>query len=350
MKRIILCVCAAILAACALYIPASAEGLLPEMRGEAEFNAIAEDIFSGNFRAEPQTLMQKALDIIGGEIPECAAMMLSFLAAGAMTAILGAFGGNNAAAFAVTTLMSGTALKCFFTVAQCGKDVIDAMCAFITKLAPMMIMLLMTGGKAVSAAAFHPVLSAAVYIITLLCQKCIMPLIYTSAVLGVANNINPGLRISNMCRLVNSLTKWILTAVFTLFTGISAIYGFSAPALDAVGAKAAKFAAGSLVPIVGGFLSDSLDAVVAGARLAGSAVGTAGMILLALTAAVPLAKIAVMLLMMKLTAAILEPVADKRISGLLWDVSESVTVVLAMVITVMIMFIAAVTIILSAMR
>ena len=80
--------------------------------------------------------------------------------------------------------------------------------------------------------------------------------------------------------MVKSISKWLMAAIITIFTGISAIYGFSSPALDAVSGKAVKFAVGSLVPVVGTFLSDTLETVVSGTRLMKNAVGTSGIIVM----------------------------------------------------------------------
>lgn len=354
-KKIWITIFAAIIIIIAAAVSVSAETepsqLIPRMEGNDTFNEICEQIFSGSFNIEPSNVFERILLIFTEEIKECSGLIITFVVIGVLSAVINITGSRESgemALFAVITIMSGLALKCFFTAVECGIEVIDTMCSFITKIAPMIIMLLMSGGNAISAAAFHPVLSAAVYIITLICRNCIIPLVCVSAVLCIVNNLNTDLRISNFCRLINSVSKWILTGVFTIFTGISAIYGFSAPALDAMSAKAVKFAVGSLVPVVGGFLSDSLDTVITGTRLAKNAVGTAGVVMIIIMVAVPVVKLCIILLMMKLAAAVVEPVTDKRISGMLWDMAESVTVVLAMVITVAIMFIVAVSIILSA--
>ncbi len=116
------------------------------------------------------------------------------------------------------------------------------------------------------------------------------------------------------------------------------IYGFSAPALDAVSGKAVKFAVGSLVPVVGTFLSDTLETVLSGTRLVKNAVGTAGMIVMCTICVIPILKIGVIQLMLKLTSAIAEPLTDKRISSMMWEVSESVTTVFAVVVMVAVLF------------
>ena len=104
-----------------------------------------------------------------------------------------------------------------------------------------------------------------------------------------------------------------MAAIITIFTGISAIYGFSSPALDAVSGKAVKFAVGSLVPVVGTFLSDTLETVVSGTRLMKNAVGTSGIIVMCVICVLPILKIGVIQLMLKLTSSIAEPLTDKPV-------------------------------------
>ena len=185
-------------------------------------------------------------------------------------------------------------------------------------------------------------------IISIILRNCLVPLLTFGAVLSVAGNINSKMQISNFTRVIRSISKWLMAAVITVFTGISAVYGFSAPALDAVSAKAVKFAVGSMVPVVGGFLSDSLETVISGTRLMKNAVGVSGIVIMCVICITPAVKIAVMQLMLKLTAALVEPLTDKRISKMLWDISEAIITVFAMVVMTAVLFVISIAIILAA--
>lgn len=63
---------------------------------------------------------------------------------------------------------------------------------------------------------------------------------------------------------------------------------------------------------------------------------------------VPILKIGVMQLMLKLTSAIAEPLTDKRISTMMWEVAESVTTVFAVVVMVSVLFLINISIMLAA--
>ena len=226
--------------------------------------------------------------------------------------------------------------------------IINDISDFITKLSPVFMTLLVSGGAVTSAAAFHPILSGAVYVITLLVDKCIVPLVYISAVLGIVGHLTPQLRLEGFTKLIRSTGKWILTASLTIFTGVTAVYGFSAPVLDAVALRTVKFAVGSFVPVVGGILSEAVETVLSGTQLMKNAVGTAGLISIAAVCIIPILKILAILIMLRLCAAAAEPLADKRIMQMLNDIASSVSLILGMVVTVSMLFIICIGIILAS--
>lgn len=326
----------------------------PQMEGESGFNETVQSVRDGSFKLDPVSIFNSIMGSMVKEIKNSAGDIAVLLGVAAVSGIVnvlaGAFGekgSGEAAFFACFTLMSAAALRCFNTALTYGINVIDAMSLFIDKLSPILMIVLLACGKITTANTFHPVLSAAVYIITLIIRNCLVPLITFSAVLSVAGNINGKMQISNFTKVVRSVSKWLMAAVITVFTGISSVYGFSAPALDAVSAKAVKFAVGSMVPVVGTFLSDTLETVVSGTKLMKNAVGVSGIVTMCIMCAVPAIKIAIIQLMLKITAAIAEPLTDSRISKMLWEVSESVTSVFGIVVMTAVLFLVNISIIIA---
>lgn len=325
------------------------------IRGERVYNDSVDKAMSGKLNLNGAHILNSVGDILMGEVKDCAGDMTLMLIVAALSGIITTVsksfetkGMGEAAFFTCFTLLSAAAVKCFHTALGYGSDVIGSMTDFITKLTPVVMLTLAAGGATVSAAAFQPVLSGAVYVVTLLTDKCLIPLATFGAVLSVAGNINEDIGMGRFIKLVKSLSVWIITAVMTVFTGITAVYGMSSPSLDAVGGKAAKYAVSTVVPVVGGFLSDTMETVVASARLMKNSVGTAGIIALCVIVFMPAIKIGVIQLMLKITAAVAEPLTDKRISAMMWSVSESVTMVFAMVAMVAVMFILNIGIIMAA--
>lgn len=323
--------------------------------GENIYNTTVEEISGGKFFLNPSELIQEGVNSLFKEIRESRAEMINLLVIAALSAVLQILKTtgeekevSETAFFACFTLMTVSALKIFSVTVGYGMSIVTQTCEFVTNLSPVFAALIVSGGGTVSAAAFRPVLSAAVYVMTLLVENCIVPMIYSSAVLGIVGHITERLKISALTNLIRSAAKWLLMASLTVFTGVTAIYGFSAPAFDQVAVKGIKFAVGSFVPVVGGILSETVETVLSGTHLMKNAVGTAGIISLAACCAIPIIKIFAIYLMLRISAAAAEPVTDKRISDMLGEIAASVSLVLAMVITASVLFIICIAIILGA--
>ncbi len=327
---------------------------LPQISGENFFNDTAEEIASGSFTLNPVKMINSFGERLAYEVKTSAKYIIAILLIAAISGLVRVLsdsfgkGASEAANFVCFALISTAALSCFTLSLGYVSEVVKAASGFITKLTPALMMTLYACGCAASAAAFEPVLSAAVYVITLVIENCLIPMICFSAILSVAGSINDKVQISNFCRVLKSVSKWIMVACITIFTAVSAAYGMSAPSLDAVGGKAVKFAVGSLVPVVGGFLSDTLETVLSGAKLIKNAVGVAGMAAVCAMCLTPAVKIFIMQLLLKIGAALSEPIAEKRVSDMLWEISDSVMTLFAASAMIMVLFIINIGIILAA--
>ena len=295
-----------------LFMPLSAGAFTaPEIDGYEMFGATAAQVMEGSFSLDPVKIFNNIAGSVLSELRSFSANAAAILVMAVMSSVIGTLNtslgenaGGRAAFFAFFTLISGLALSCFSTALSYGTEVISHMTSFMSKLTPVLIVTLFTCCKSVSAAAFEPVLSAAVVVVSVIIEKCLVPLMTFSAVLAVAGNVGDKTKISGFIKIVKSVTRWLMAFVITLFTGINAIYGFSSAALDAVGAKTIKFAVGSLVPVVGGFLSDTLDTVVTSAGLLKNAVGISGIIIMCSIIVTPVVKIGIMQLMLKFVATV----------------------------------------------
>lgn len=319
---------------------------IPNIDGYNMFSKTAESVALGEFTPNPVNILNNVISSVAYEVKNFAkpasAILIMALLSSTVKTLNFAVGGRtsaDAAFFVFFCVMSGLALECFYEAVGYGNEVIGNMTDFMGKFTPVIILSLFACCKTVSAAAFEPVLSAAVIVVSQIIKCCLLPTVTFSAVLAVAGNISEKNGISGFIKIVKSVSKWMLTFIITLFTGVNAAYGFASPTLDAVGAKTLKFAVGSLVPVVGDFLSDSLETVAASGAVMKNTVGVAGMVMICFICVSPLIKLAVMQFLFKLTAAVTEPVTDGRISAMLWDMSEAISAVFGICALCAVMFI-----------
>ena len=330
---------------------------IPQISGYDMFGETAEKLAAGKLSINPVDVFNNIISSVSREVKSFSVtasviLVMALLSSTVRTLnmALGEKASGSAAFFAFFAVISGHTLNCFWQALTYATEVIGYMTDFMSKLTPALIITLFACCKTASAAAFEPVLSTAVLAVSEIIKRCLVPLITFSAVLSIAGNVGEKNSISGFVKIVKSVTKWIMTLVITVFTGINTIYGFASPALDAVGARTLKFAVGSLVPVVGGFLSDTLDTVAASGTVVKNAVGASGIVVIAIICITPIIKIGIMQIMFKLISAITEPITDRRISQMLWDMGEAMVAVFGILVLTAVMFIINLCIILNCTR
>lgn len=336
-------------------VPSHAQNADVHIEGESGYNENVDKIMSGQMRLDPIDLIKKGWNMLCDEVIRSKAIVADIIIIAAVSGILnvlqsslGAGEASDAAFFACFGVTAVAVLNLLHTAVGYGAEVVCELCSFITKICPIITILLVSSGKAASASSFYPVLSASIYIVSMIIENFIIPLVYMSAVLGIVNNISKRVQLSNLNNLIKSFSKWILTGILTVFTGINAIYGFSVPVLDAVSLKALKFTVGSVVPVVGGLVADTVETVLSGAKLMKNAVGTAGIIAVVGICLIPIVKLAIIIFMLKIAAAAAEPICDKRISDMIADSAAPITTVFSMVVASGMLFIISIAIIIGA--
>ena len=129
---------------------------------------------------------------------------------------------------------------------------------------------------------------------------------------------------------------------------IVSIQGSLGAVIDGVTSKTAKYAIGIAIPVAGKYLADAAETVIGCTLLLKNAAGVAAMIGVIAICIGPILKIAVIVVIYKLTAALVEPIADKRISACVGEVGNAMTFVLGVSASVAFMFFVTITAIISA--
>ncbi|ABR48649.1 Sporulation stage III, protein AE [Alkaliphilus metalliredigens QYMF] len=238
-------------------------------------------------------------------------------------------------------------IQTFMIAINIGRDAITSMVTFMQVLLPILLALLMAMGGIATSAFFHPVLLASIGLIGTIIQNVVLPLIFFSAILAVINNFTHKIQITKLASLLKQAAIVILGFVLTTFVGIITIQGITASTVDGITIRTAKFAVDKFIPVVGGFLSDAVDTVIGCSLLLKNAVGAIGLLTIFLICLIPMIKILALVIIYKLSAAIIEPIADKQLVDCLNSMSNSLVILFATVSSVAIMFFITITIIVA---
>lgn len=224
---------------------------------------------------------------------------------------------------------------------------IDKMISFMQIILPLLLTLLVIGGGPNTKIIFHPMIISTVNIIGIMIKNFVFPLIYFSFVISILSNISERAQFKNLTDISRKIIIFSITGLFTIFIGLLTIYGLSTK-IDGISIRTAKFAIDKVVPIVGKFLSDSVDAVIGSIGILKNGIGIMGLLVLAMIILLPMIKIGTVLLIYNLTAAVIEPIASKNIVKFFEDISKSFTLILISTMSLGIMFFITITIIVEA--
>lgn len=157
-----------------------------------------------------------------------------------------------------------------------------------------------------------------------------IPAVYLFLAASAANNVTEEGSLGRLKDLLKSAVSWSLKTIITVFTSYIGITGVISGTTDAAALKAAKVTISSVVPVVGGILSDASEAVLVGAGLIKNSIGIYGIFAVISIYAEPFVVIGVQYFVLKFTAAICSIIGSKKITGLIDDYSTAMGLLLAM--------------------
>ena len=203
---------------------------------------------------------------------------------------------------------------------------------------PILLTLMAGIGGAVSVKAYQPSVALLSGGVIEIVTNVILPMFIFSFVFSLVSNLSKNLRLTKLTDFFKSGTNTILVVTFTLFTAFLSIQGLTAGTFDSISIRAAKFATKSYVPILGGYLSDGFDLILASSVLIKNSVGIAGLLLLICTILSPILQILSFSLGLKFVSAIIEPVTDERITSFMSSVSKHINMLMVAILAVAFMY------------
>ena len=227
------------------------------------------------------------------------------------------------------------------------KSVIEGMESQIEIIFPILLTLITAIGANTTATTFQPLLVIISSGIAKLFTYVLLPLFVFSIIFGVVGNLSKNVKMDKFSKFFSSLFNWIIGIVFTMFVAFLTIHGLTVSSIDTISFKTAKFAIKSYVPLLGGYLSDGINVIIASSVLIKNAVGVSGLIVMIGTIFMPIIKIILVVLLLKLSSAILEPICDKETPDFLYAISKSLNMLIVSIMAVALMYMITTSLLLS---
>lgn len=300
-------------------VPKSAMDLMPQ-NTDSFGNALLELLRKGILLIQPE--LEGALQACSG-IVFCALLysILPLLSEKLTESIAMAW------TVAIGTLM----LQRTGTMIGYAADALREICDYGKLLCPVLTTALAAQGGITASAALYTGTIAFITLLSILVSRLLIPLVYIFLLFSVAGSaIGEGF-FRNLADGVKHLLTWLLKTLLIVFTTYMSVTGVVSGTTDAAALKTAKVTLSSVVPVVGGILSDASESVLVSMGILKNAAGIYGILAVLALFMGPFVKVGVQYLLLKGSAALCSLFGDKRISSLIGDFSTAMGLLVAMV-------------------
>lgn len=279
-----------------------------------------------------QGLLQTFFKSVQSVLPSFACVAAISLLSGLISTLKSDTNGKTSAEMIHLITYAGALIPILAIVIECFvscMDCVSEMQKQTSVIFPLMLTLLSAGGGTVSAAICRPAVAFFATTIISLIQTVVFPVTILIVAFTIAGNLTKEMKINKFTNFFKSINKWIIGVCISVFAIFFTVQGITGSTYDGVVRRAAKYAIGNGVPIVGGFLSGGFDLAIAGSVLIKNALGSMGIALLFFIIFEPLLLLIAVSVLMRLVSAITQPFGDSRISDFLAETADNLRYCLA---------------------
>lgn len=239
------------------------------------------------------------------------------------------------------------ALTAFYNAMALARDTVGIMVGFMQALLPLMISLLAGVGAVTTAALFTPLMLFVVGTVSVVVRDVVLPLFFLAAVLQCVNHLSDKYKVGNLCGLFRQGGMALMGLTMVVFVGVITVQGVAGGVTDGIALRTAKYATGTFIPVVGKMFADTVDMVMGASLVLKNAIGLFGIATVVTLCALPLIKLASLIVVIKLAGALIQPMGDEKMAKCLDDMGDNLLLVFGGVLAVAIMFFLTITMIIG---
>jgi len=194
---------------------------------------------------------------------------------------------------------------------------------------PILTASMIAAGGAFSLLNFQPAMLLFANGAIVLTEKLLIPFLTTALILDIATRLLPNVPFTKLAELIRTSLLGIVSAVVATYSIFITAGGAMSWALSGMTSEPMKELIQQNIPLIGSFMTDSLSSI--GRYSSGVSVFVGGWLITTIgtVAIIPSLKTLVVALFYRWTAAVIEPFADKDITGMIDDIGKTLFVLCA---------------------
>ena len=244
--------------------------------------------------------------------------------------------------------ISALLLKNYLDIVTMFKNIVNILGYIMQIVSTFLLGILMATGKIISTGIVEPLLLFIANFICFATEYIIIPFFTISVAINIVSRISENIKMDNLSSMFRKSSLYIFTTIIGIFLFVLSMESSVTKSIDSMYFKTAQNMVSNFVPVVGKFLSDSLDTVLGATEAIGKIGGIISLVITILIVSIPIIKLVFVIVLYNILIAISEPInEDKSIENFLKGFVGVYKDMLGILIGIMVLFVMSTGIILS---
>ncbi len=221
---------------------------------------------------------------------------------------------SDIAFFFVYLLMIAVLMKSFAGAASVVREILETVTMFMRLYIPTYMIAVGSASGLASASVYYQILLFIVYLIEWGYLTLLLPTVYTYILLTVINGVWMEEKLTLLLELLSKVISVSIKVTLGVITGFSILQAMITPVIDSLQSSVLKKAM-SAIPAIGGLTEGMFEMVIGSAVLVKNSIGLYITLVLIVLCCIPVLKLALLSGVIKLSAALIGIVSDKRMTN-----------------------------------
>lgn len=259
--------------------------------------------------------------VINSQSGEIKTLFLTILVLGVVAALFVNFADlfqdhqvSDIAFYFVYLLMIAVLLRAFVSGAGIVQEILETVTAFMKLYIPTYMIAVGSASGIASASVYYQILLFIVYLIEWGYLSILLPAVYSYTLLTIINGVWMEEKLTLLLELLDKLIGMSIKVTLGIITGFSILQAMISPVIDALQSSVLKKAI-SAIPGIGGLTEGMFEMVVGSAVLVKNSIGLYITLVLIVLCCMPILKLVLLAGVIKISAALIGIVSDKRMTN-----------------------------------
>lgn len=297
----------------------SFQSLFPEYQFDGK--QVLSLITKGEIMEALKLLLSGLMDSVKAQVGEIKSLFVMILILGITAALFSNFADvfqshqvSDIAFYFVYLLLMAVLLKVFVSASDVVKEMLNQLTTFLQLFMPAYLLAVVTAAGMVSASAYYQLFLVVVYLLEKGYLSLLLPLIYCFVLLSIINGIWMEEKLNLLLDFIQKIVEGSVKITIGIITGFGILQSLISPVIDALESSAVKKVVAA-IPGIGNLTEGMFEMVIGSAVLIKNSIGVFITIVMLFVCALPILKILLLSGALKISAALIGIISDKRMTN-----------------------------------